>query len=93
MKAYSGVEVQLHAFLISALEGDEYSASHPGRFNHRERDPGTDLIGGWMGPRADLDALVRRKILAPTGARTLDHPARMPHLYHRPNMKGTIQQY
>jgi len=28
-KKYEGVEVQLHAFLISALDGGEYSASHP----------------------------------------------------------------
>jgi hypothetical protein len=32
MKVYGGVEVQLHAFLISALDGDEWSASHPIRF-------------------------------------------------------------
>jgi hypothetical protein len=29
--------------------------------------PGTDLIGGWVGPRAGLDAVVNRKILSPTG--------------------------
>jgi hypothetical protein len=29
---YGGVEVRLHAFLISALDGGEPSASHPGRF-------------------------------------------------------------
>jgi hypothetical protein len=38
MKMFGGVEVQLHAFLTSKLDGGEYSASHPGsRFTARER--------------------------------------------------------
>jgi hypothetical protein len=28
----------------------------------RERDPGTLCIGGWVGPRAVLDVVVKRKI-------------------------------
>jgi hypothetical protein len=64
MKTYCGVEVQLHAFLISVLDGGEWSASRPGRFTARERAPGTRWIGGWVGPRAVLDA-VKRKILSP----------------------------
>jgi hypothetical protein len=32
MKTYVGVEVQLHSFLTSALDGSEWSASQPGRF-------------------------------------------------------------
>jgi hypothetical protein len=59
------MEVQLHAFLISALNGGEWSASHPGRFTPRERAPGTHCIGGWVGPIAVLDAVVKRKILSP----------------------------
>jgi hypothetical protein len=39
-KAYWGVEVQLHAFLTSALDGGEWSASRPGRFTPVERAPG-----------------------------------------------------
>jgi hypothetical protein len=31
----------------------------------RERDPGTHWIGGWVGPRAVLDAVVNRKIPSP----------------------------
>jgi len=27
----------------------------------RERDRGTHWIGGWVGPKASLDAVVRRK--------------------------------
>jgi hypothetical protein len=49
----------------SALDGGEWSVSRPGRFTPRERAPGTHCIGGWMGPRAGLDAVVRRKIRNP----------------------------
>jgi hypothetical protein len=31
----------------------------------RERAPGTYWIGGWVGPRAVLDAMVKRKIPSP----------------------------
>jgi hypothetical protein len=37
MKAYWGVEVWLHAFLISVLDGGEWSASRPGRFTPMEK--------------------------------------------------------
>jgi hypothetical protein len=51
--------------LASALDGGEWSASRPGRFTPRERAPGTHWIGGWVGPRAVLDAVVKRKIPSP----------------------------
>jgi hypothetical protein len=46
--------------LTSALDGGEWPASRPGRFTPRERAPGTHWIGGWVGPRAGLDAVVKR---------------------------------
>jgi hypothetical protein len=55
----------LHAFLTSALDGGEWSASQPGRFTPRERVPGTHWIGGLVGPRAVLDAVVKRKFPSP----------------------------
>jgi hypothetical protein len=51
--------------LTLALEGGEWSASRPSRFTPRERAPGTHWMGGWVGPRAVLDALVNRKIPTP----------------------------
>jgi hypothetical protein len=51
--------------LTSALHGGEWSASRPGRFTPRERAPGTHWIRSWMGPRAVLDAVVKRKIPSP----------------------------
>jgi hypothetical protein len=38
--------------LTSALDGGKWSASRTGRFTPREGAPGTDLLGGWVGPRA-----------------------------------------
>jgi hypothetical protein len=36
-----GVEVELHTFSSSVLDGSEWSASRPGRFTPREKDPNT----------------------------------------------------
>jgi hypothetical protein len=65
MKTYGGVEVYSTNFLTSALDGGEWSASRPCRFTPRERAPGIHWIGGWMGPRGGLDAVVKRKIPRP----------------------------
>jgi hypothetical protein len=62
MEMYYGVEVQRHTFLASALGRDEWSASRPVHFTSRERAPGMQWIGRWVGPRAGLDAVVNRKI-------------------------------
>jgi hypothetical protein len=48
--------------VTSALDGGEWSASRPARFTPKERAPGTHWIGGWVGRRAVLDAVVKRKI-------------------------------
>jgi hypothetical protein len=64
MKAYGGVDLYLHAFLTSAVDGGEWSASRPGCFTPRERAPGTHWIGGWVGSSAGLDA-VKRHISSP----------------------------
>jgi hypothetical protein len=45
-----------------ALDGGEWSASRPGRFNPTEREPATHRIGGWVGPRAGLNTRWREKL-------------------------------
>jgi hypothetical protein len=67
MKAYGGVDVQIHIFLTLTLVGGEWSASRPGCFTPGERDPGTHWIGGWVDPRASLDDLEKRKFLTLLG--------------------------
>jgi hypothetical protein len=68
MKAYRGVGVLIHVFLTSALGGDEWLASRPGRFTTEERAPRTHWIGGRVGPRTGVDDM--EKIPALTGTRT-----------------------
>jgi hypothetical protein len=48
--------------LALALDGGEWSASRPGRFIPRERAPDTHWVWGWVGYRAVVDAVVKRKI-------------------------------
>jgi hypothetical protein len=78
MKAYVGVDVEIHIFLTSALVGGEWSTSRPGRFTPGERAPGTHWIGGWVDLRAVLDDLEKRKFLTLSGLelRSLSRPAR-----------------
>jgi hypothetical protein len=44
-----------------ALDGDEWSASRTGCFASGEIAPGTHWIGGWVGPRFGLEAVVKEK--------------------------------
>jgi hypothetical protein len=53
MKTYGGVEVQIHVFLTSALVGVVSFTPRP-LYSQR--------IGSLVGPRADLDAMEKRKI-------------------------------
>jgi hypothetical protein len=51
--------------LTSALDGREWSASRTGRFARMEKAPGNHWVGGWVGPRAVLGTVVKRKIPSP----------------------------
>jgi hypothetical protein len=55
------MEVELHAFLNSALDGGEWSASCPGCFTTGGRALCTHWTGGWVGLRAGLDTVAKRK--------------------------------
>jgi hypothetical protein len=50
-------------FLTWALDGSVLSASYPIRFTPGERARSSRWIGGWVGPRAGLDPVEKRKIL------------------------------
>jgi hypothetical protein len=57
MRTYGVTDLYLHAFLTSALEGDDWSVLLCGRFIPVERTLDTDWIGGWKDLRADLHAM------------------------------------
>jgi hypothetical protein len=68
--------------LTWALDGCEWSASHPARSTPRERAPGIHWIG-WVGPRAVLDAEMRKNSQPLPGIepKNPDHPPHSPELY------------
>jgi hypothetical protein len=55
MKTYVEVKIQLHAFLTSALDEDDWSDSHPDRYIPWERAP----VPTRVGPRVVLDSVVK----------------------------------
>jgi hypothetical protein len=83
-----------YSFLISTLDGGEWSASRPGRAlpPPGQRTPCTNWIGGWVGPRAGLDAGARRKIDCPCRGSNPDRPARSQTLYCL-SYRGSYQNF
>jgi hypothetical protein len=67
MKAYGGVDIEIYILLISVLVGGEWSTSRPSRFTLEEKAPCTHCKGGWVGPRACLDDVEKRKFLTLRG--------------------------
>jgi hypothetical protein len=61
-------------FPTSAIDGGKLSISRPGRFYPPQ-------IRGWMGPRADLDAVKKRKISSLCRESNPGHSAYSPSLY------------
>jgi hypothetical protein len=47
IKAYGGAEVQLHSFIISALDGREWSTSCPGHFTRERTTAPIEQGVGW----------------------------------------------
>jgi hypothetical protein len=64
------IEVQIHPFLTSSLEGVGGRRHTPGQ------SPGTHCAGGVMCPKTSVDGYDGGKILAPTRLRTPDRPSR-----------------
>ena len=51
MRTDEWLEVQLHSFLTSGLEGGDWSDSNTERFTSGERAPGRRWLRVWVGPR------------------------------------------
>jgi hypothetical protein len=77
MEAYAEVDAQTQVYFTSPLVGNEWSALRPDRFIPEERAPSTHWIGGWVGPKAGIDDMEKRKFFTPMGLelRSLGHPA------------------
>jgi len=63
------IEVLLHSFITSVIDGGFWSTSRPGRSISR-KVPGTDRTIGWFVPRAGVETL--EKSSAPCRVRTSD---------------------
>jgi hypothetical protein len=67
MKAYGGIDIYIHIyihiFLTSALVGGEWSASRSCHFTPGGRTPDVHSIGVWVGTRAGLNHMEKRKFL------------------------------
>jgi len=69
------MEEEHRTLLTSALVGGEQSATCPSHFTPKESSPTTHWIGGWMGPRAGLDMVSKRKIPSPHWESNPNRPA------------------
>jgi hypothetical protein len=63
METYGGVDVQIHKFLTSELDGSDWSVSRPVRFTLWEKSRVIHWIGGWVGTGTVLGAVKKEKIL------------------------------
>jgi hypothetical protein len=70
MKRYGEVEIQLHNYLPRSLDGGEWSASRPRRFNPRERDLQYPLDRSLSWPQNSSGRCGEENKLAPTRNRT-----------------------
>ena len=70
-KAHWCVDLQLHSLSSVLLDGVKWSVLGPVRFTSGGEALGTQWTGGWVGPRAGLNALNKRKpLLSLLGNRT-----------------------
>jgi hypothetical protein len=82
MKPYGWRNVELHAFLTSAPDGDEWFAPRSGCFMPKEGTPGAHWTAGWVDPKAGLAGGEEENLLTLPGIehRFLDRQARSPSL-------------
>jgi hypothetical protein len=70
MTMYGGMELELHTFLTSILDGGKQSGSCPGRLTPGKRALNTHWTGVCGGSKTGLDAVEKRGTSAPAGNRT-----------------------
>ena len=65
VESYGGVRFQVHSFGTMLLSGSELSALRIACFTPRRVVPRTHWKGGWVDPRAILDALEKLNLQLP----------------------------
>jgi hypothetical protein len=75
-KVYWGSRCIAPLILNLGARWGEWSASRPGCFIPGKTTPDTHCTGGWVGPRAGLDDVTKRKILNPYRESNPGCPAR-----------------
>jgi len=68
-------------FFALMLHGGEWSVSHPDHFTSGKRALDTHFVGSWVGPRASLDMVVKRKNLCPCQESNPDCPVLILHKF------------
>jgi hypothetical protein len=63
-----------YSLTTSALDGVSGERHVPAALYPRGKDPGTHWTGGWVGPRAGMDAEAREKIFCLCQGLNLDRP-------------------
>jgi hypothetical protein len=79
--------------LTLALDKCELSASHTCCFTPGKRPSGTHRTGGWVGPRASLEAVEKKKIPCPCQELSHSHPACTQLLYWPCYHSSSIMQW
>jgi hypothetical protein len=67
IKVYGESGRKAPPFLTSAVDESKWSASRLDPFTLGERAGCTHWVGGWVGRRAGLDTVEKRKIICPCG--------------------------
>jgi hypothetical protein len=91
MKTYEGVDAYIHVFSTSALVGSG-QVHAPATLPPGERATSTHLIGGWVGPRAGLGDMERRKIMSLVGfeLRPLGRPSDVEPVESQPGLSSIL---
>jgi hypothetical protein len=77
MKTYWGVEIQLHSFFDLGIRLGMFSFT-PRALYPQIKSTWYQLDRIWLGPRAGLDTMVKRKIPSPRRESNPDHPLYSP---------------
>jgi hypothetical protein len=82
-----------YSFPTLALDKGDWSSSRPDRALPGERTPGTHCTGGWVSPRAGLDAVDTGKFLCLCRGSNPDRPVVQPVVRHCSDWATPVHMY